>query len=201
MSLVKAIGFCGKAFSGKDTAAEIWREAHPSYGKLALADPLKQDCVNWDLCSAEEAWVTKPPRVRRLLQVYGTELRRQYDSNYWLCRWADAYLRGLRSEDEMGLAIQLGLPGAVVPDLRYPNEVYYFLNELQIPVLFIGAEKRLLREGRSLEKGAAQHASENQCGKIISFFGRHPHFHVVDNNGGLRDFVNTVLDTLTGITE
>lgn len=94
------IGFCGYPGVGKDTAAKILVEKY-GFVRIAFADPLREcvfklnpmvmyhgetyflqhwiDKFGWDKCK------TEIPEVRRLLQVFGTEVMREtVDPHIWV---------------------------------------------------------------------------------------------------------------------
>lgn len=109
------IGLSGKAGSGKDfVGREVLRPL--GYRQWAYAWPLKTQIVGRGE-TYEDVMVNKPPRVRELLQVAGTEQGRDvFGRDYWV-RQLGAWLRILHEE--------LGLSKFYVTDVRFPNEVEY----------------------------------------------------------------------------
>lgn len=120
------VGIAGKKLAGKDTAANFLVDR--GFTKKAFADPLKKhiytlnpilrsrglfksalrvknvvDKYGWDYCKANF------PEIRRLLQIYGTEVgREQIDSNLWVhLTFAD--IDQLRTD-------------VVISDMRFMNE-------------------------------------------------------------------------------
>ena len=113
------IGLSGYARSGKDTVAELLCLNY-DYKRVSFADPMRQalyvlspkvdgitrlseyvDDYGWDTAKQN-------PEVRRLLQVFGTEVgRKQFGSQFWI----DIALKDL---DNTSLA--------VISDVRFPNE-------------------------------------------------------------------------------
>ena len=114
------IGLSGYAQSGKDTVAELLCLNY-KYHRRAFADPMRDaiytlnpivfnlnnrvaDLVDehgWDVAKAN-------PEVRRLLQVFGTDVgRKMFNENFWV----DIALAGLNSEHRV-----------VISDVRFPNE-------------------------------------------------------------------------------
>jgi hypothetical protein len=114
------IGLSGYAQSGKDTVAEMLCLNY-KYHRRAFADPMRDaiytlnpivfnlnsrvaDLVDehgWDVAKAN-------PEVRRLLQVFGTEVgRKMFNLNFWV----DIALAGLNDTHRVVLA-----------DVRFPNE-------------------------------------------------------------------------------
>lgn len=156
------IALTGKAGSGKSTAADYLRD-HYGYTVVSLADPIKsalytlnpsidlglsvpirlQDIVDehgWDVAKREA------PEIRRLLQVFGTEVgREQWDSYFWVMQ-ADRIVCRLPSEDQAYNEAK-----AVIPDVRFTNEAEWFVTE--------GAQ--LWRIVRPDAESTRAHASEN----------------------------------------
>lgn len=116
------IGLSGVAQSGKDTLANILVEEH-GYRRIAFADKIREclytlnPLVDWiteprylqkyvDSIGWEEA--KKHPEIRRLLQIFGTEVGRNIiDSNLWI----DMALGNLEPSDKV-----------IITDVRYPDE-------------------------------------------------------------------------------
>jgi hypothetical protein len=114
------IGLSGYAQSGKDTVAELLCLNY-KYHRRAFADPMRDaiytlnpivfnlnsrvadlvDEYGWDVAKAN-------PEVRRLLQVFGTDVgRKMFNENFWV----DIALAGLHDKHRV-----------VVSDVRFPNE-------------------------------------------------------------------------------
>ena len=119
----KVIGLMGKAGSGKDLVGALLRMQ--GYKRLAFADAVRDEVTRavvsgvipfgfepWsellDGATAEEVW-EKPTteRMRKVLQLWGTEFRREQCSNYWVEK----------------VRRQVGKGRWVVTDVRFPNEV------------------------------------------------------------------------------
>jgi hypothetical protein len=112
------IGLSGYAQSGKDTVAELLCLNY-GYTRMAFADPMRDaiytlnpyveggnrvadlvDEYGWDVAKAN-------PEVRRLLQVFGTEVgRKQFGENFWVQQAFD----------------KLESTKIVFADVRFPNE-------------------------------------------------------------------------------
>jgi len=97
------IGFAGKAYSGKTTAAEM-----TGFQRMAFADELKRiatEVFGWD--------GKKDKKGRRLLQVIGTECGRAYDPDFWVrkleCRIAE-------------ISVWPTIPDVAIDDVRFNNE-------------------------------------------------------------------------------
>jgi len=123
MSTKVVVGICGYARSGKDTVASALVERH-GFVRRGFADALRDDLLvlnplvgpyrrlselveerGWELAKQEV------PEVRRLMQVYGTDVRRAEDDGTWIRRlysWVDS----------------APCDRIVVPDVRFPNEVH-----------------------------------------------------------------------------
>jgi hypothetical protein len=114
------VGLSGYAQSGKDTVAELLCLNY-KYHRRAFADPMRDaiytlnpivfnlnsrvadlvDEYGWDVAKAN-------PEVRRLLQVFGTDVgRKMFNENFWV----DIALAGLNPEHRV-----------VLSDVRFPNE-------------------------------------------------------------------------------
>ena len=134
MNTPRVIGLHGYARSGKDTVAEFLKPH--GYQRLAFADRLREcmyaldpivgcdthgrlwrlqevvDEVGWD----EAKGVTlseEGPEIRRLLQVFGTEVGRQLIKD---SLWVDIVLKQIQGRDIVGHRF-------VITDVRFPNEL------------------------------------------------------------------------------
>jgi hypothetical protein len=112
------IGLSGYAQSGKDTVAELLCLNY-GYTRLSFAQPMRDaiytlnpmveggnrvadlvDEYGWDVAKAN-------PEVRRLLQVFGTEVgRKQFGDNFWVQQAFD----------------KIDTTKIVFSDVRFPNE-------------------------------------------------------------------------------
>lgn len=138
MAAPRIIGLHGYAQSGKDTVAGFLRDA--GYQRLAFADRLREcvyalnpgvgvvewedgplsgevemarlqdevDDIGWDRAKVEN------PEVRRLLQVFGTEVGRELIKD---SIWVDIVL------DQMADGLEHDEAKFVITDMRFPNEV------------------------------------------------------------------------------
>lgn len=176
------IGLAGPIGSGKDTVAAILVKR--GYTRRAFADALKMEvdiAINADqrlpddcpvtiaeLGRARDPWV-KPtqPRMRALLQWWGTEYRRGADPDYWVKR----LLSDVRMLNGTSFAIS---------DVRFPNEAD--------AIRSLGGEVWML-SGRTTGNGGIQgHASER--------FDFEPD-RVLDNSGSLDDLEEAITECLT----
>ncbi len=106
------IGFCGRAGAGKDFTFRELSALDENYVRVSFADELRheiQDSLGREL---PVLW-NKPysDEVRRLLQWWGTEYRREMDPDYWVKR---TKLRAVAWQVE-------GYTPAFT-DVRFPNE-------------------------------------------------------------------------------
>ena len=116
---VVIIGLSGYASSGKDTVAQILVEKF-GYKRMAFADSIRDilytlnplahsgihvqqlvDDYGWDIAKQES-------EVRRLLQVLGTEVGREFFGDDI---WVDTLIAKIEPEDKV-----------VITDVRFPNE-------------------------------------------------------------------------------
>src|SRR6266705_2754477 len=115
----KIIGLAGQMGSGKDTAAAYLVDIY-KYTRVAFADGVREE-VTEDLrrCSdgipLEEVYA-KPttPRMRAILQRWGTEYRRAQDTDYWV-KYASQKMKALQDQAK-------GAAAFAVSDVRFPNE-------------------------------------------------------------------------------
>ena len=108
---MKVICISGKAMSGKDTAANYFKNKLEESGKRVLithyADLLKYICktfFGWD--------GRKDEKGRRLLQYIGTDVVREQNPNYWV----DFLMNILNM-------FQYNWDYVLIPDCRFPNEI------------------------------------------------------------------------------
>ena len=137
---MKLVGLMGYARSGKNTAAQVL--TNQGWTQRAFADALREmlyvldpiveldwsdkssdlpgvrrlqcmvDCTDWDVAKSN-------PEVRRLMQVLGTECVRTFDTRFWV-----NILRANLVDDAVH-----GVPGVVVTDVRFQNEVDFIRAE------------------------------------------------------------------------
>lgn len=147
--MIKVIGLSGKAGSGKDYIAS--RIITPKYGYVpfSIAWHVKANLVGKGALTYEEAFITKPPHARHLLQQEATESGRDiYGQDMWL-RAADSWMRTIYES--------WGIQRFVLPDVRFPNEVEY-IKKMGGKVIRIIAPKRVAQSPLSDE--ARNHYSE-----------------------------------------
>ena len=120
------IGFTGKAKSGKDTAAEVFRELAgcDNCEVMSFAQPLKEiamifgftreQCYNQDLKEVvDEFWGITP---RKFLQLTGTEMFRNHFREDCWTKLFERRIINLKKEIT-------GPKCVLVTDVRFPNEV------------------------------------------------------------------------------
>ncbi len=205
------IGFAGKAASGKTTAAKmLLQQENLNIEVIPMATMLREEVVDFLKQADAEAYVPlvfgdqddkikvfyiaeekalaccdKWPdflrahaeiqdrdgysalTVRRILQWWGTEYRRAQDPDYWTKAWE----RKLASVD-------LSSTHVLVDDVR-------FINELNVIKKHGGTFVRVVRPGFD---GANNHSSENSLDSYQDWD------LVIDNNGSLDSFKQTIMD-------
>lgn len=137
MNLIKPIvGINGPAGSGKDSIAQVLVE-RAGYKRIGFADELKAMLYDLNptiIIYSDDEGITETeklanlvdemgyneaklayPEIRRLLQVFGTEVVRSRVPNFWLDR----------VDDKIAAAFMDGHPGIVITDVRFPNEANY----------------------------------------------------------------------------
>lgn len=143
----RLIGVAGLARTGKDTVGQYLTQQY-NYVRVSLADPIKHyiHVLNPYLADGrrivdvvEEIGIEAAKEieeVRRLYQVFGTDVGRDIDNNMWL------NLAGRRLDQ---------LEKAVITDVRFPNEAE-FVRERGGVVIYID---------RPAAVKVNNHASEN----------------------------------------
>ena len=85
------------------------------FHNISLAWHFKIQCISHGDATYEEVFETKPPRVRRLLQIMGTEQGRDvWGEDIWvntMFAWMTLYHK------------DWGIDKFVIPDVRFPNEL------------------------------------------------------------------------------
>lgn len=178
----KLIGLCGYAGAGKDATAALLRMV--GYQRVAFADQVREEVRHFLEDNKEnlgpaplEMWRllkeivdtrevdVKPTssRMRKILQLWGSEFRRAQDPEYWTKaahrKIQDILLRG---------------EGVVVSDVRFPNEVA-LVEDLG------GVIWKVVRPGLTSDG----HVSEDGVDKIIPSL-------TLENSGTLLDLAEKV---------
>jgi len=161
------IGIGGKIGAGKDAIGRHL-QTHYNFHVIRFADDLKEEVLRIMRKTVEEIWKVyytgsvfeasmmmgnpsemdlrkmiwdeKPPIIRRMLQEWGTELRRNEDPDYWIKLWSAKVRRSL----DQGYSV-------AAPDTR-------FKNELEAVKAFGGRFVRTVRPGSV----GGDHASETE---------------------------------------
>ena len=148
------IGVSGKAGSGKDTIGDYLVKEY-AFKKIALADPIKRlvkdvfaldDHAVYDRVAREQSLQRWPKwSVRTLLQFIGTELfREKIDDSVWVkSLW-------YKIQDDKA-------NNYVCPDIRFPNELNYFMENAKDGEFF---SFKVTRPGYDGNVGLKGHASE-----------------------------------------
>lgn len=154
---IKVIGISGKAGSGKDYISQNFLRPH-GYFQWSFAWHFKNSIVGKGAATYEEVFHTKPPHIRKELQLEGTERGRNiYGENIW-CETAKSWMLLLHE--------QWGINKFVVADVRFPNEVE-FIKTMGGNVLRINAPIRIERNTLSAE--ARLHVSETALDDYANF--------------------------------
>lgn len=163
------IGFTGLAQSGKSTACEYIIARYPDVTKIGFKDQLVQEMrknftpLIEEICLKEgldplSAFTVKPPLIRKLMQCYGTEVRRGDDPDYWVKRWMNAVSLNNR-----------GIYNVVCDDVRFHNEAKAVRDMNGIVVRIV----------RSDITDTGTHKSETEMAEIV------PDFTIVTKPGDL----------------
>lgn len=147
------IGLTGRAGAGKDYTFKWLDERDYPVTRLAWADNLKkeiEDVLNYGQ-RLDALWDKPyPPEVRKLLQWWGTDLRRGQDPEYWVKKMKAElapYAAGGPLTDRV----------AVVTDVRFPNEAVA-IREMGGIIIRVWAPKTVRKE--RLGVLPPEHASE-----------------------------------------
>lgn len=142
------LGICGHAGAGKDMVAD-YLVKELGFVRLAFALPIKQMASEYFFVNGDDLERSdKPERVRKLLQMLGTEVGRAYDPDIWV--------------EHMHVNI-LNAPfnKIVITDVRFPNEAEMLVKEF-------GADLILIRRPKNpnIGKEMMTHASETSIEEI-----------------------------------
>jgi hypothetical protein len=151
------IGLSGKSGCGKDYTAKmmynIW-----GYYPLPLALCVKLDAVSKCGISYTEAFISKPPKVRQLLQKIGTDDGRLV---YGEDMWINATMAAAQWFND-----NWGIYKFVLPDVRFKNEMRALQNNGHKVVRIIPDNQ--LREKYGLTGEASQHQSETDLDDVFN---------------------------------
>ena len=159
MSKFEVLGISGKAGTGKDFLTNKYLKPL-GYKQFSLAWHFKVGIVGEGKATHEEVFVTKPPHVRKALQMKGTEEGRDvFGEDVWcnhVREWFDL------------LHEMWGIDKFVIPDIRFINEVK-FVQNMGGKVFRIHAPKRM--EANSLTVEQRKHISETALDEYLEFDG------------------------------
>lgn len=152
----KVIGLSGKAGVGKDYV--YLNHLKPvGFTQISLSWHFKADLIGKGAITFEEAFMTKPPNIRTLLQIQGTELGRNiFGQSIWcdtLVAWMDIF------------NFHWDVDQFVIPDVRFINEMNFIQDDLDGKVIRIIAPGRSY--GTSLDTTQRAHPSEAEMDGII----------------------------------
>jgi hypothetical protein len=181
MAKIKVLGLSGQAGSGKDWIYENCLFPM-GYKRWALADHFKIWAVGREMCTYEEVFHTKPPKVRKALQTAGTEEGRLIHGEDIWCKTALAWMEHLNNTWKINKF--------VISDIRFPNEVK-FIQEMGGKVLRIEAPTRVLNS--SLSEEARQHISETALNGFTEFDA------IINNDPEFADTVTDQVNKALGI--
>jgi phosphomevalonate kinase len=182
---MKIIGLSGKKQSGKDTiyrlSRDLFVEANKEarVGRVAFGDSLKQEVseiTGFRMDFIEE----HKDRFRELLQVWGTEFRREFFGySYWIDKMAEILQK---SEPRFDLIF--------ITDVRFKNEAEYIK---ELGGLNIRVERRAPQTYHTLQEieSLDLHKSENDMDDYSQFD------YVINNDKSPDELEKAVKDMLT----
>lgn len=162
---MKIIALAGKKLSGKTTICNYLKTSYPNENFITinfkdamisemranLGETLTEIASVYGM-TVDELFDKKPPVMRRLMQNYGTQIRRGDDDSYWVKKWRQSVLR---SEDDCII---------LVDDVRFFNEA--------MAVELLGGKVFTLRRytDSSKEKLHADDGDSHVSEKELEFF-------------------------------
>lgn len=168
---IKVIGISGKSGTGKDYISQQFLRPL-GYYQWNLAWHFKVWTVGKGLATHDEVFYTKPPHIRRELQLEGTERgRKVYGDDVW-CNTAFEWFTLLNEHS--------GIDKFVISDVRFPNEID-FIRNLGGEVIRIHAPRRA--ESNSLTPENRLHISETALDDYGEFD------HIINNDPEYSDMV------------
>lgn len=159
MNDLTIIGISGKAGSGKDYISQTYLKPNGFY-QWSFVWHLKAWIIGKGEATYEQAFHTKPPEIRKLLQQEGTENGRML---YGEDIWPNTMLAWFQIINE-----HWGINRFVIPDVRFPNEVKAVQN-MGGKVFRIFAPNRVA--GSNLTDEARTHISETALDDFKKFDG------------------------------
>lgn len=151
----QVLGLSGKAGSGKDYVYKHYLRRRDFF-QVSLAWHFKADLIGKSAITFEEAFVTKPPKIRTMLQLVGTELGRNiYGDKVW-CNTLIAWMNIFN--------FHWGIDRFVIPDVRFKNELEFIQSDLGGRVVRIIAPERT--ERMNMDVVQRSHPSESEMDSI-----------------------------------
>ncbi len=152
---------CGRMRSGKDSIADYLIKEF-GYKKLSFAQALKEEVSKAVGCTVEE--MNEEPlrsQIRPVLQVWGTEFRRNQNPDYWVAKLRDK------------ITDSLEVTPYVVTDVRFLNEIE-MLRSYEFVIVHVDMDEEetidyLLSQGKELNEALnlLRHPSENEWKKAV----------------------------------
>lgn len=175
---IQIIGISGQAGAGKDFVAEkVFKEL--GYKNINLAWHMKIECMAKGLGDWEDVFINKPKRVRRLLQVLGTEQGRDM---WGEDIWVDAVFAWIRLFHE-----HWGEDKFVIADVRFENEMEA-IQRVGGKVYRIVSDR-----ARELTKASSEHPSETSLPDTHKAYNGYIHNGSNQSVQMLRDKVSVLL--------
>lgn len=182
LCLMRVIGLAAKFESGKDTFYKLLKHRLEDKGfivyRIAFADELKRELA--DALGVSFEWIDEhkaDPAVRKLLQLWGTDIRRAYfGSSYWTSK----------AIPKIKLLLEDPLSVVVVTDVRFMDESSALRS--CFGALIVG-----LSSPPSVQQDAAttQHVSEVELERI------HKNVELVNHRRGLEEFSAAIHQAIT----
>lgn len=151
------IGLSGRANAGKDFIANKYFRPQGFY-QVSLAWHFKIWLASKGEATYEEVFFSKPPKVRSLLQIEGTEKGRDV---YGKDIWCETTYNWIRLYEELW-----GFSKFVIADVRFPSEVE-FIQRKGGKVFRLLAPNRI--KDSKLSEEARQHPSETSLDGYTKF--------------------------------
>lgn len=142
------LGICGHAGAGKDMVAD-YLVKELSFVRIAFALPIKQMASEYFFVNGDDLQRSdKPEKVRKLLQMLGTEVGRAYDPDIWV-------------EHMIVNILNAPFDRIIVTDVRFPNEAEMLVKKFNADLIFIRRPLNPNIGARMME-----HASETSIEQI-----------------------------------
>lgn len=174
------IGFSGYAQSGKDTAAAVLTNferrsfAEPMRSAMYALNPIIKDELRLADAIDDYGWDKAKvmfPEIRRLLQVFGTEVgRKMWDENFWITMAS----RGMTPN----------IKNYVFTDVRFPNELKAIKDAGGVTI-------RVIRDG---VEPVNAHPSETALNDYIFDF-------TINNDGTVEQLQQVVLNIVEAVNK